>query len=146
MALLSLTPYDRSFYEEQLSDFLPDKFIDCHNHIWLSRFVTGQDNAGRSCAWTKMVAKDKSIEDLIQINLDLFPGKTVIPFLYSYVNVAVDIKQSNANVKQCAKTHRFPALYLSRPDEPFEEIEKNVISGGFCGLKVYLDLPLLHSY
>lgn len=139
MALLPITPYDKAFYEEQLMDFLPDKFIDCHNHIWLSRFVTGQDNAGRSCAWPEMVAKDNSIEDLIQTNLDLFPGKTVIPVLYSYVNVAVDTRQSNTYVEKCARKHHLPALYLSRPEEPIEEIEKNVISGGFCGLKVYLE-------
>ena len=38
MALLNVTAYDKQFYEENLKDFLPDKFIDCHNHIWLDAF------------------------------------------------------------------------------------------------------------
>lgn len=139
MSLLPLTPYDKAFYEENLKDFLPDTFIDCHNHIWKSEFVTGVDNAGRSCAWPEMVAKDNPIEDLIRTNLDLFPGKTVIPVLYSYVNVAVDTVKSNNYVKECAAKHRFPALYLSRPEEDPEQIERNVIEGGFSGLKVYLE-------
>ena len=139
MALLSMNSYDKAYYEEQIRDFLPDKIIDCHNHIWLQSFVTGQDYAKRSCAWPEMVAKDNSVEDLIQTNRELFPGKTVIPVLYSYVNVAVDTKLCNAYVAECARHYQFPALYLSRPDEPVEEIEKNVISGGFLGLKVYLE-------
>ena len=139
MALLDVTPYDRWFYQEYLSDYLPDKFIDCHNHIWLSRFVTGQDSAGRSCAWPEMVAKDNSAEDLIETNKELFPGKEVIPVLYSYVNVAVDSVQSNRYVKEKADFYRFPALYLSRPEQPAEEVERAVLEGGFQGLKVYLE-------
>lgn len=139
MAFIDTTQYDKYFYEEELLDFLPDTIIDCHNHIWLERFVTGQDTANRSCAWIEMVANDNSIEDLIQTNNCLFPGKTVIPVLYSYVNVSLDTKQSNAYVADCVKKYRFPALYLSRPEESVAEVEKNVIAGGFCGLKVYLE-------
>lgn len=139
MALLNVTAADRSFYEERLRDYLPDKFIDCHNHVWLRRFVTGQDLAGRSCAWPEMVAQDNSVEDLIETNKELFPGKEVIPVLYSYVNVAVDTIQSNNYVKEKAAAFHFPALYLSRPEQSAEEVEKAVLEGGFRGLKVYLE-------
>lgn len=139
MSLLNVTPYDQQFYQEELKDFLPDKFIDCHNHIWLKEFVTNTEAKSRAAAWPEMVAKDNSIEDLIQTNLELFPGKEVIPVLYSYVNVAVDTVRSNQYARDCAKSHHFPALYLSRPDEPVEQIERNVIEGGFSGLKVYLE-------
>lgn len=139
MALLNVTPYDRQFYEEQLRDYLPDKFIDCHNHVWLKQFVTGHDAASRSCAWPEMVARDNSVEDLIETNRELFPGKEVVPVLYSYVNIAVDTAQSNPYVRQKAEQYHFPALYLSRPEQPAEEVEKAVLEGGFAGLKVYLE-------
>ena len=139
MSLLQVTHYDEQFYKEYLKDFLPDTFIDCHNHIWLRQFVTGDLSASRSCAWPEMVAKDNSVEDLIETNLELFPGKRVIPVLYSHVNIAVDTVQSNHYVQECAKQHGLPALYLSRPEEPVEEIERNVTEGGFLGLKVYLE-------
>ena len=42
-------------------------------------------------------------------------------------------------MQSCSQKYRLPALYLSRPGEPAEEIEKNVTEGGFCGLKVYLE-------
>lgn len=139
MSLLDVTPYDREFYNEELKDFLPDTFIDCHNHIWLKEFVTKHETASRACAWPEMVAKDNSVEDLIQTNLELFPGKKVIPVLYSHVNVAVDTMQSNRYVKECSEKYSFPALYVARPEEPIEVIEKHVLDGGFCGLKVYLE-------
>ena len=139
MTSFNFTPYDQRFFHEHLQSFLPDKFIDCHNHIWLDRFVTGNLSKSRSCAWPEMVDRDHSIEDLLLTNQKLFPGKQVIPVLYSYVNVAVDTVRSNNYVQSCSQKYRLPALYLSRPGEPAEEIEKNVTEGGFCGLKVYLE-------
>lgn len=35
MALFTVNDYDRQYYEENLKDFLPDTFVDCHTHIWL---------------------------------------------------------------------------------------------------------------
>lgn len=139
MALLDVKPYDLEFYNEHLKSFLPDKFIDCHNHIWLDEFVTNTEVKSRAAAWPEMVAKDNPVEDLIQTNLELFPGKEVVPVLYSHVNVAIDIARSNEYVKGCSKKYGLPALYVSRPEEPIEQIEKNVIEGGFAGLKVYLE-------
>lgn len=139
MSLLDITSYDKAFYHEHLKNFLPDKFIDCHNHIWLDEHVTNNANASRCAAWPEMVAKDNSVEDLIQTNLELFPGKEVIPVLYSYVNVSVDTVQSNRYVKECSKKYKFPALYLSRPEQGIEDIERNVLEGGFSGIKVYLE-------
>ena len=56
MALLDVRPYDTWFYEEKLKDFLPDRFIDCHAHIWKDEFCIYGDTKHRSCAWPMMVA------------------------------------------------------------------------------------------
>ena len=142
MGILKITSYDQEFYQEHLENFLPDKFIDCHTHIWLDSFLSKKEekiSECRTCTWTELVAKDNSIEDLIETNLELFPQKTVIPVLYSHTDAAIDTVRSNAYVLSCAKKYHFPALYLSRPDEPLENIERNVLQGGFSGLKVYLE-------
>ena len=34
MPIIEITDYDRRVYEEKLADFLPERFIDCHTHIW----------------------------------------------------------------------------------------------------------------
>lgn len=143
MALLQKTPYDLAFYEEHLKDFLPDTFIDCHTHIWLDEFMTQKESApedeARTCAWTELVAKDNPIEDLIQTNLDLFPGKKVIPVLYPHTDAGVDTVRANDYVLGCSKKYHFPALYLARPEQSVEEIEQKILEGGYAGLKVYLE-------
>ena len=35
MILFTVTDYDIKVYEEQLKDFLPEKTIDIHTHVWL---------------------------------------------------------------------------------------------------------------
>ena len=138
MALLQRMPYDDYFYNEHLKEFLPDKFVDCHAHIWLKHFHSGQVTTQRSQNWPRIVAEDNSIEDMLQTNLELFPGKEVIPVLYSDCMVTIDTELSNNYVHDCAKQYGFPALYLSKPEQSVEEVERKVLEGGFLGLKVYL--------
>ena len=38
MALFEVTAYDKKIYEEELKDFLPDKILDVHTHVWLDKF------------------------------------------------------------------------------------------------------------
>ncbi len=139
MSLLNVTPVDKAFYEKELRPWLPKRIIDCHTHIWLKEHVTGVDDALRSCAWPQMVAEDNSIEDLNETNRLLFPDNEVIPVLYSHAIVTVDLSQSNPYVRQSAARFGYPSLYLAHPGEPAEQVERNVIEGGFSGLKVYLE-------
>ena len=39
MALFEVTENDRRIYEEELKDFLPDKILDVHTHVWLDKYV-----------------------------------------------------------------------------------------------------------
>ncbi len=43
--LFEVTDVDRLIYEEQLQDFLPQKMIDIHTHVWIDRFKA---HAGRA--------------------------------------------------------------------------------------------------
>ena len=122
MALLDVNVYDKKFYEENLKDFLPDTFIDCHTHVWLDEFnCIPLEIENRSCSWPSMVALDNSVEDLNETNRLLFP------------------KKNNDYVSEKAKEYNLPALYLSHPSQSAEEVEQAVLSNPcFKGLKVYL--------
>ena len=139
MALLNVTDVDRRIYEEELKPFLPKKFIDCHTHVWLDKFMTGHDDAHRSALWPELVAKDNSVEDLIETYRLMFPENEVIPCMFGHANVATDLEQNNPYVAEKAKQYNFPGLYLAHPSEPAEQVERRVIEGGFKGLKVYLE-------
>ena len=80
-----MSDYDKKVYAEQLADFLPDKMIDAHAHIWKKEFdpVTAEEQ--KACvSWTRMVAEDCSIEDLMQTYTDMFPGKKMVPVLMGW--------------------------------------------------------------
>lgn len=140
MAILQVTPYDAEFYRRELRSFLPDKFIDCHTHIWLdeqNHFC--EDTENRSCAWPGMVARDNSVEDLNETNRLLFPDKRVVSVLYGQPMVTIDLKKNNDYVAACAERFGFPALYISHPAQSCASIERAVQAHPcFKGLKVYL--------
>lgn len=140
MALLDVNAYDKKFYEENLKDFLPDTFIDCHTHVWLDEFnCIPLEIENRSCSWPSMVALDNSVEDLNETNRLLFPDKKVISVLYADPKMTMDVKKNNDYVSEKAKEYNLPALYLSHPSQSAEEVEQAVLSNpNFKGLKVYL--------
>ena len=140
MALLNYQPYDKAFFEENLHPYLPERFIDCHTHIWKDAFCTFRDENHRSCGWPGMVAKDNTIEDLMETNRELFPGHEVVSVLYSHTNVTVDLSKANPYVAESARKTGFPALYVAHPSQSAEEVERDVLANPeFKGLKVYLE-------
>ncbi len=139
MALLEITAHDRSYYEEHLQDFLPERFIDCHTHIWLHEFDQNRKLRSGSPNWPELVAKENSIEDLNETNRLLFPDKRVVSTLYGSCSATLDLKRNNAYVAQAAADNRFPALYLCHPGQSAQELEQEILANPvFKGIKVYL--------
>lgn len=143
MALFEVKDYDRKVYEEELRDFLPDKMIDVHTHVWLKSLTTPRpgDEDSRAVLWPTLVAADDSIEDLQETYRLLFPGKQVSAMMFaSGVHDLQSGVKNNEYVSQCSKRTGWPALYYSHPTQSADEVEKMVRQGGFLGLKSYLSL------
>lgn len=138
MALFPVYDYDKKVYEEELKDFLPEKILDVHAHVWLEGEpeIKGDDYVMRTVAWSKLVARDDSIEDLQETYRLLFPGKDVKALIFANCD---DLENNNPYVAKCAKQVGWPALYFSVPTESGEEVEKKIREGGFVGVKSYLD-------
>ena len=140
MALFEVTDYDKKIYEEELKDFLPDKILDVHTHVWLDSLVDANDlepeDNKRTVTWPSLVAKDNSIEDLQETYRLMFPGKDVKALMFTS-NGGWDA--NNAYVAECSRTHGWPALYYSDPLESAESLENNIRKGGFLGVKSYLN-------
>ena len=86
MALFTVTDYDKKVYEEELRDFLPDRMIDIHTHIWLESLRPKKVLPGevrRTVTWPDLVARDNSIEDLMETYRLMFPGKDVTPLIFT---------------------------------------------------------------
>ncbi len=143
MALFEVTENDKRIYEEELKDFLPDKILDIHTHLWLDHLTTPKPYylEQRTVAWPSLVAKDNSIEDLIETYRLLFPGKDVSALMFT--NEMHSVESGRANNEYVAEASRktgWPALYYSHPSQSADECEKMIRKGHFLGLKSYLDL------
>lgn len=140
MALFEVTDYDRHIYETELRDFLPDKILDVHTHVWLDRLVDKEEKADRpkrEVTWPSLVALDNSIEDLQETYRLMFPGKDVKALMFTSKG---GWDANNAYVSESSKKSGFPALYYSRPEQTADEVEKKIREGGFLGIKSYLSL------
>jgi len=138
-ALFEVKQGDKAFYEERLKDFLPEKLIDAHTHVWRAELMNrGAKNIERTVSWPGLVAKDNPIEDLLETYKLMFPGKQVTPMIFC--TLAEEYDSSNKYVRECAKKHGFPSLIFSVPEWNAEEFEERVVSGGFFGAKSYLGL------
>lgn len=137
--LFDIKEVDNKFYCERLRDFLPEKIIDIHTHVWLDSMVAHTtDELAKVVSWPSKVAKENSIEDLLETYRLLFPGKLVSPMLFANIIDKNSLDKMNAYVTQCAQKHSLPSLAVTRPDWDAEEFENIVKQGGFLGAKVYL--------
>lgn len=141
MALFELTDYDKHIWNDELKDFLPQKMIDIHCHVWLDKFV--QQDAPKkgkehfTVSWPSKVALDNSIEDLQETYHLMFPGKDVSALMFTS---AGGWAANNQYVSESAKKTGFATLYFSHPEETADELEDKIRKGGFLGLKSYLSL------
>lgn len=132
--------FDEEFYLKHLKDFLPDKIVDIHTHVWLKGMVSPPSNKNlKSVSWPSKVAEDNSIEHLMGCYNQCFPDKTLIPLLFSQIMDKKSLDATNSYVAQCAYKYDFPALAVTRPDWDTEKFKDSIEKNNFLGTKVYLN-------
>ena len=139
MALFEVSEYDKKIWEEELCDFLPEKIIDVHTHVYKKEFFdnsVSKKSAG-VVTWTNAVADENPIEDLMETYRLMFPGKDVKALMF--ISGKTGVKENNAYLSEKSKECGWPALYYSHPTETADEIEENIRKGGFLGVKCYLN-------
>jgi len=139
--LFEVKQIDRDFYEKNLKNFLPAKLIDIHTHVWLDKFKAKDKKAPvRSVNWPSLVAKENSIEDLIETYRLMFPDKEVKALIFSNLTLGDDIDAANEYVRHATEKYGFPSLIFATPRWGAQEFEERIERGGFLGCKVYLNL------
>lgn len=135
-SLVDIKPVDREFYETRLREFLPERIIDIHTHVWLGE----RKPINRSVTWPGRVAKDNSIEDLLETYRLMLPGKSVAPLIFSIPPGEAAADEENRYVAESGAGHNVPALIFAMPSWSAEELEKRILAGGFVGVKAYLSV------
>lgn len=138
MALFEVTDYDRKVYEEELRDFLPDRILDVHTHVYKKCFFDPVPPAAvhKTVSWPSLVASEDPIEDLDETYHLLFPGKEVKSLMF--ISGKSGFARNNAYLSQVSREWGWPALYYTTPDQSADEVEKGIREGGFLGVKSYL--------
>lgn len=140
MALFEINDYDKKVYAEELRDFLPPKMIDIHAHVYLTKFKGEAEAVKRTVNWVSLIAEDNSFEDHQEAYRLFFPDKEVTSLMFSSIGPNDDQQAGNAYVAEAARNEGWAGLYYSSPVEGAETLEKNILAGGFLGVKGYLDL------
>ena len=129
-----MTEYDKSVYEKELKDFLPDEFIDFHTH--LGRIAFDYEGEFKGCStWTKRVYDEMTAEDLKGAYDKMFANKKVTPLIFG--DCVHNIKQVNDYVYEKGREFRWPTLYRTSYEMTAEELEENMKRGGFLGIKPF---------
>ncbi len=163
-SLFDIRKADIDFYNTRIKDFLPDKMIDIHAHVWLKghRGMNKAEERGkeqRTAAWPDLVAAENTIDDLSQTYRLLFPGKEVTPLIFSNISRDDDIDVANNYIRECSALYRrhsadrgvlpggcasppegCPSLIFAAPWWSAAELEQKIRGGGFLGCKVYLSM------
>ena len=137
MALFEVNDIDKKIYEEELADFLPDKFIDIHTHVHSVKHRKDK-NTDRQVLWPALVAIESTGAQLAETYRLMFPGKSVNHLSFCNANTAEDYVVKNEYVAAEALKYNFNALYFSMPGEKSEKLEYQCKKGNFLGLKSYL--------
>ncbi len=137
--LFEIKDIDKKCYENELRDFLPARIIDIHTHVWLAEHKSPGCNARRTATWPDRVAKDNSVEDLLETYKLMFPGKQVTPMIFTNsISVNDNLDAQNEYINQSAKKHNLPALLWSLPSWSKDELNEKLSAGKFLGVKSYL--------
>lgn len=142
--LLEVKDVDRRFYQDHLADFLPARLMDIHTHIWLKSFRMEMPAEARGQTWPRRVAEENSIEDLLETYRLLLPQQQVTPLVFGWPERDVNLEQTNAYASESAHHFSLPCLLVANPEWTAEEVTLRVQSGGFLGLKPYLNWAPLH--
>lgn len=139
MALFEIKDVDRRYFQDHLKDFLPEKIIDIHTHVYDKKIAgTGVSKDKRLVSWTSLVAEDNPVKDLMDSYRLMFPGKKVTPCIFPWVEPVEKIEELNQYTHESAASKKLPALLLAHPQWPAEKLEQKLIEGGYVGIKVYL--------
>ena len=100
MALFEVTEYDKKVWEEELRDFLPEKIIDVHTHVYKREFFDPNvvNKSKGLVTWTSTVAKDNPIEDLDETYKLMFPGKDVKALMFISGKTGVEKNNARFNI------------------------------------------------
>ena len=127
--------YDKFVYENELKNFLPDKIIDAHVHLWGADLPDyGSHNGGAT--WTHAAADEMNAEHFRLSTAVMFPDQEFSALVFG--GCLKELKPCNDFLYQEATKLGFPMLMRTSYEMSPDYIEQECKKYGFIGLKPYL--------
>lgn len=145
---------ERQYYQAMIAPRLPPAVLDFHTHAWrrdqwiqqpgspagAAPPATSAD-AGLQGAQQYMVTEaEYPMERLQADGRVIFTGRDYHAVVFGQPTPAVDLDLTNHHVAESARRAGFyPLMVAGRGIPPAEELRRQIIEGGFYGIKVFLN-------
>ena len=136
----TLEPLDREIWEEELSDFVPQRIFDAHCHLYRREFDLHYQMArqeGKEFT-TETVWRDCDLETVRKVESIILPGCTITHLAFPFPYHRCDFERSNQFIgAQVQDEPGSEALMLVEPAMSSDLVEKTILQHGLLGVKPY---------
>lgn len=139
--LKDFTEDDLKTFKDEFNDFLPEKIIDSHVHLWKKDFLDEEISEERrkvSPFLDPNIVDGFSFEEFRMVAEKLFPGKKYEGLFFGLPAKEIDLAKANKYISDVCRENNCYGLYIPEPD--LEEIPDSFFEDGFVGFKPYPDL------
>jgi hypothetical protein len=131
------TQHERNLklFREELDSFLPERILDFHVHI----FNDGVIPKGKtfSCAGHPITKYD--FDDLKRDLVEVYPGRETCAVCFGLPNIDYDRALNDRYIAEHCDRKQFFPFRLVDPHEDPAAARRDMVEGGFLGIKPYLD-------
>lgn len=140
---------DLPFYRAVLAPKLPAEVLDFHTHVWRREHWLDENAKTASSSADVGVAREGGrymattlqydADDLTREGERMFPGRRYRAVCFGQPTPAANIEATNAYAAESGRRDGvYPLLITGRDMMPPDELQRQIIDGGFFGYKVYL--------
>ncbi|NQU44911.1 amidohydrolase family protein [bacterium] len=128
-------PANRAIWENEFEDFLPERILDFHVHVFNAGVVPPDETY--SCAGHALTRYD--IEDLAADLDDAYPGRKTSAVCFGLPHANYDRDRNNRYIAENCDNSRFYAFRLFDPNEDPQAVRCDIERNPYLGLKPYLN-------
>lgn len=137
----NLTELDKSFYENNLKNRLPENILDAHTHINLMDHLKDIPPERIADDWALQSSMHMTAEDGNYYFSTMFPGKNYRYAAFPFPLKEAHIEDNNDYVTQCVQNGSIAfGLMCVKPEYNIEYLEEQLTTKPFCGIKPYPDM------
>jgi hypothetical protein len=135
-----LTDFDKEFYQDYIAPRLPSKIFDVHVHVNLLQHVEMVPEERLLSDWALECGHILPYEDADANARELYPDVEYTITGLPWPIREADLAGNNNYLAQLISQGKLAAFMGVRPEWDKEEVEKQLVEGGFAGFKPYPDM------